>query len=195
MAINELLTFVREWGRSPRDVAAVAPSGHALASLITRKISPATGPVLELGPGTGAFTRALLRRGVSEDHLTLIEVGRSFADLLREKFPSARVLQMRAEVLSLQPPYLGNTFGAVVCGLGFLNMPRDTVFRILSGAFLYLQPHGEFFMFTYGATCSVPEDVLGELGLRATRLGKTYLNFPPATVYSISRCNDEVPQP
>jgi phospholipid N-methyltransferase len=63
-------------------VAAILPSGRALASLITKDISAATGPVLELGPGTGVFTQALLARGVRQQDLTLIEYGSDFARLL-----------------------------------------------------------------------------------------------------------------
>ncbi len=77
-------------------VAAVAPSGPVLARLITREIMPDVGPVLELGPGTGVFTRALLARGVPESHLTLIEFGPEFARLLAERFPQARVVSIDA---------------------------------------------------------------------------------------------------
>ncbi|TIV94667.1 MAG: phospholipid methyltransferase, partial [Mesorhizobium sp.] len=72
---SETLQFFRAWLSEPLRVAAVTPSGRALAALIVSEISPATGPVLELGPGTGVFTRALLGRGIAEENLALIELG------------------------------------------------------------------------------------------------------------------------
>ena len=53
---NDFLSFFLSWMSAPRRVGAIAPSGAALADLITREITASTGPVLELGPGTGAFT-------------------------------------------------------------------------------------------------------------------------------------------
>jgi hypothetical protein len=56
-------------------VGAVAPSGRALADLITAEITQDTAPVIELGPGTGVFTAALMQRGVPQDRLALMSMG------------------------------------------------------------------------------------------------------------------------
>jgi phospholipid N-methyltransferase len=72
IAMPDVLFFLRAWTCHPLRVAAIAPSGTALAELITREIAPTCGAVLELGPGTGVFTRALLARGVREEDLTLV---------------------------------------------------------------------------------------------------------------------------
>ena len=89
---NDFLSFFLSWMSAPRRVGAIAPSGAALADLITREITASTGPVLELGPGTGAFTYKLLKRGVRQQDLTLIEYGSDFMKLLQMRFPNARVL-------------------------------------------------------------------------------------------------------
>ncbi|HYF53350.1 MAG TPA: hypothetical protein VEA41_03745, partial [Salinarimonas sp.] len=73
MASSDVVPFLKAWLRQPLQVAAVAPSSRALAGLMTRGIGPCTGPVVELGPGTGSFTRALLERGVAEADLVLVE--------------------------------------------------------------------------------------------------------------------------
>ncbi|WP_216073477.1 hypothetical protein, partial [Acinetobacter baumannii] len=59
---SDAFQFFRLWIANPSRVAAVAPSGEALARLMTEEISAETGPVIELGPGTGASPRALLSR-------------------------------------------------------------------------------------------------------------------------------------
>ena len=56
MSIADIPPFFLAWLRNPRSIAAVAPSGARVAALMTRDIDFATGPVMELGPGTGAFT-------------------------------------------------------------------------------------------------------------------------------------------
>lgn len=91
-----MLTFLKSWVAKPLQVAAIAPSGRALTDLMTREIGPSIGPVIELGPGTGVFTRDLLGRGVAPHDLTLIEYGSAFTDLLGSRFPGARVIQMDA---------------------------------------------------------------------------------------------------
>lgn len=187
MALADLTLFLREWLRNPLSVAAIKPSGRSLAALITRDISSRSGMVLELGPGTGVFTQALLEQGVREENLTLVEYSSEFARHLKRRFPGARTLEFDAEKLAENRLYAGAPAGAVVCGLGLLNMSRDKVARIIRGGFSYLRPDGEFFLFTYGARCPVPQGVLAELGLDAQRVGRTYRNIPPAAVYRIRR--------
>lgn len=186
-AITDLMPFFRAWMRNPRSVAAVAPSGRALASLITQEISARTGPVIELGPGTEAITQALLERGVREQDLTLVEYGSDFARLLQVRFPDARVLWMDAAALNRHLLFNEAPVGAVVCGLGLLNMEQKKIAEILRGAFRFLRPDGAFFLYTYGKRCSVPETLLDALDLEATRIGRTFRNLPPASVYRIVR--------
>ena len=179
--------FIRSWIADPFRVAAVAPSGEALARLMTRDILPSAGAVLELGPGTGAFTRALIARGVRESDLTLVEFGEEFARILQERFPEARVLQMDAARLGKHDLFPGQVVSAVVSGLPILSMPPRKMMAILSAAFSYLCPAGSFYQFTYGPRCPVPNPILERMGLKAERIGGTMRNLPPASVYRISR--------
>ena len=120
MTAQNLLLFFRALASSPRAVGAVVPSGANLASLITSEITAASGPVLELGPGTGVFTEALLERGVRESDLTLIEYGSDFMRLLQARFPRARVLWMDAAWMASHDLF-EHPLGAVVSGLPLLN--------------------------------------------------------------------------
>ena len=171
----------------PRRVGAVVPSGAALARAITREISPSSAPVVELGPGTGAFTEQLLERGVPEDRLALIEYGPDFARLLEERYPSARVLRMDATRLRHVELFEDEKAGAVVSGLPLLSLSPREVIGILRGAFHHLRDDGAFYQFTYGPRCPVPSAILDRLGLRASRIGRAIINVPPAGVYRITR--------
>ncbi|MBX9827113.1 MAG: methyltransferase domain-containing protein [Xanthobacteraceae bacterium] len=184
---NDFLSFFLAWISAPRRVGAIAPSGAALADLITREITPSSGPILELGAGTGAFTHQLLKRGIRQQHLTLVEYGSDFMKLLQVRFPGARVLWMDAARLAAERLYDGAPVGAVISGLPLLNMSTRKTIAILSGAFSYLRPGGAFYQFTYGISCPVPRPVLDRLGLRATLVDRAMLNMPPAAVYRLSR--------
>jgi len=129
MAAQNLLLFFRALACNPRSVGAIAPSGANLASLITSEITAASGPVLELGPGTGVFTEALLERGVRESALTLIEYGSDFMRLLQARFPRARVLWMDAAWMASHDLF-EHPLGAVVSGLPLLNFAPKKVAAI-----------------------------------------------------------------
>lgn len=184
------LTFVREWVRSPARVAAVAPSGRSLARLITRDISPSSAPVIELGPGSGVFTRELLNNGVPEDRLALVERGSLFLEELARAYPSAQIHAFDASELRHKWLFDGQGAGAVVSGLPLLSMPPFKVLSILHGSFRNLRAGAGFYQFTYGRKCPVPSVILDRLRLRAERTGRTVLNIPPASVYRISRAVD-----
>ncbi|KAB1125022.1 class I SAM-dependent methyltransferase [Neorhizobium galegae] len=186
-AFSDFLHFFRSWISNPLRVAAVAPSGDSLARLMTQEIAPLDGPVIELGPGTGVFTRALLARGVAQSDLTLIEYGPEFVPGLQRRFPEARVLQMDAAKLAHEDIFEGEPVGAVISGLPLLSMSPRKITSILGGAFTYIRPGGSFYQFTYGPRCPVPRPILDRLGLKAVHIGHTVRNLPPAAVYRISR--------
>jgi phosphatidylethanolamine/phosphatidyl-N-methylethanolamine N-methyltransferase len=184
---SDFVQFFRSWISNPMQVSAIAPSGERLARLMTKEVDALDEPILELGPGTGVFTRALLARGVRESDLTLIEFGAEFIDKLSDRFPQARIVQMDAGKIADAGLFDETPVGAVVSGLPLLSMSPAQVTAIVSGAFSVLRPGGSFYQFTYGPRCPVQRPILEQLGLQATRIGGTVRNLPPASVYRISR--------
>ncbi|QQA41172.1 class I SAM-dependent methyltransferase [Pelagovum pacificum] len=184
---SDLRRFLRSWAADPLQVAAISPSGTALARLITREIDVHHAPVLELGPGTGVFTRALIDRGLAPADLTLVELGAEFAALLGDRFPGVRIVRADAARIVPQLLFPEQKAGAVISGLGLLSMPPRRVLAILANAFDCLRPDGYVYQFTYGPMCPVPRPILDRLGLKARRIGGTWRNLPPASVYRISR--------
>lgn len=191
-ALIDTLAFLRAWLGAPLRVAALAPSSEALARLITAGISEAQAPVIELGAGTGVFTRALLARGVPEEALALVESDANLARLLRARFPRARVLAVDAARLRGAALFGGAAAGAVVSGLPLLSMPPRRITAVLAAALGYLRPGAPLYQFTYGVRCPVPAQVMEHLGLSAVPIGRTLANLPPATVYRITRRETEV---
>lgn len=181
--VADILPFLRACIGNPAQVAAITPSSRQLAYLMTREISAETGPVLELGPGTGVFTRALLARGVRECDLTLVECHDDFSRLLNGRFPEARVVSLDAMRLGPAKLFDGRPVGAVISGLPLRLMPPKKVFAVLRGAFGYMRPGSALFQFTYRPRCPVSRRVLDRLGLTATCIGSVFWNAPPAAVY------------
>jgi phosphatidylethanolamine/phosphatidyl-N-methylethanolamine N-methyltransferase len=181
------LLFISLWLRQPFRIGAVSPSGHALAALMTAAIRPEDGPVIELGAGTGVFTHALLARGVPEQDLLLVEDNPELADMLRQRFPAARVVVADAACLDDHYPFGELRAGVIVSGLPLLSMPEHKVIAILQVAFALLRDIGAFYQFTYGFGCPVQSRVLAHAGLTAERVGWVAANIPPATVYRFAR--------
>jgi phospholipid N-methyltransferase len=184
---HDALHFLRRWWADPRHVGAIAPSGRALAGLITRGIHGRSGRIAEFGAGTGAFTQALLGRGVREGHLVLVERDEAFAARLRERYPRAHVLAMDAARFGEWARAERFAAGAIVSGLPLRNFTPDSRRHILAGAFASLCGDGALYQFTYGFACPVPPALLDGLRLEAIRVGRVLFNLPPATVYRIQR--------
>lgn len=187
MPTSDELRFLRAWLGAPLRTASVTPSSRHLAALITKEIGPHTGPVLELGPGTGVFTSALLMRGVAERDITLVEACDDFIPPLAARFPRARVLHMDARGIDDALRGDAEPLGAVVSGLPLLSMPPWTVVAILRACFARLRPGGAFYQFTYTARCPVHPALRQRVGLTAEKIGTTLRNIPPAAVYRLSR--------
>jgi phospholipid N-methyltransferase len=140
--MSDSITLFRTWISDPLRNSLIVPSGRALAVAMTREISSAQSPVLELGPGTGVFTRQLIHRGVPQERIALVESAGSLARMLRRQFPTAVLLETDATELRRCDPFDGKKIGAVISGLPLLSMPAWRVFAILYGAFRILRPEG-----------------------------------------------------
>lgn len=178
--------FARAWFADPRRVGAIAPSGRSLARLITRQLDETSGPVIEIGPGTGVFTDAILACGIPPEQLTIVERSAPLARMLRNKFPAVRVIEADASTLHGTIYGIGGA-GAVISGIPILTMPDPDTRTLLRFLFNELRAGGAFYQFTYGMRCPIRRAVLDSLGLHADRVGSTMRNLPPATVYRISR--------
>ena len=91
--LTDNLRFLRALIARPKNIGAVVPSSRALARAIARQIDPARpGPILELGPGTGVITAAILDRGVAPERVTVIEYDPEFAAAIAARFHGVHVI-------------------------------------------------------------------------------------------------------
>jgi phosphatidylethanolamine/phosphatidyl-N-methylethanolamine N-methyltransferase len=184
--------FWRSWTLDPLRVGAILPSSRSLAKLITSEINAKMAPIIELGAGTGVFTEELIARGVPESALTLVERDIALVRLLSRRFPSATVAH--ADAWRLKRLNLGETRpGAFVSGLPLVNMPSRAIVSVLRFAFAQMRRGGSFYQFTYMPYCPISGDILDRVGLHAQRIGGTFANVPPASVYRLVSRADCVP--
>ncbi len=181
---KDLRLFLSQIVSKPHQVVALAPSSAALCQEMVAGLDPNKGPVIELGPGTGNITRAILGRGIAPQMLHSVEMNANFCTHLRESFAGVNVHHMSA--CDLDKLGLKNV-QAVISGLPLLSMPIGVQRDILNGSFNSLAPEGSFVQFTYGPNPSVNTDLRKEMALSWTRSDKIWRNLPPARVYRFTR--------
>jgi phosphatidylethanolamine/phosphatidyl-N-methylethanolamine N-methyltransferase len=190
--VKERFSFLLQYFRNPKEVGAILPSGPAVSHLITREIDPRHAPVLELGPGTGSFTRAILSRGIKPADLTLVETNSEFCSLLQRDFPGVHVHCMNAAEIARRNLFAGRQVGAVVSGVPFLLLKPSEAYAILDSVFKVMRPDASLYQITYGFKAPFPQDIVRALGLVATPVGRALLNAPPAAVYRLRRRTNPV---
>jgi phosphatidylethanolamine/phosphatidyl-N-methylethanolamine N-methyltransferase len=178
--------FFRSWMQDPFHVASIVPSSRWLAKLMATGLEPGA-RVVELGAGTGTLTEAILDRGVRPEDVYLVEQHGAFVDVLRQRFPGATVVQTDAAAVSAELGELRGTVDYVISGLPILWFNKEKKAQILREAFTLLRPAGRYHQFTYLGPPPVGPRIMASLGLRATLLGVSPINLPPAFVYRFER--------
>ncbi len=196
--LRSIGTFLGEWLRDPVRTASVTPSGRQLARLMVAALPAGARRVVEIGAGTGVFTRAPLAAGIVPQDLVVVEINPHLADFLRRRFAGVNVVC--ADAQRLEPLLAGMGLGgpdtcmdAVVSGLGLLSMHAEMRCAIVRAAFAVLAPHGCLVQFTYGPRSPVRRRERDALGLTVERRGFALRNLPPATVYVYRRRPCEPP--
>lgn len=181
--------FFRSWLDNPMIAGAVSPSGRALARMMARYVDPLeAGPIIELGPGTGSITEALLRRGVEPERLYLVEFDAGFCRLLARRFPGVHIIKGDAYRLSeTLGDRLAEPAAAIVSSLPLLMKPERQRLALLGDAFTCMAPEGRFIQFTYGPASPIPRGRLAGPAFRAEGSPPVWLNLPPARVWVYRR--------
>jgi phosphatidylethanolamine/phosphatidyl-N-methylethanolamine N-methyltransferase len=180
--LDDEVRFIRSWIERPLSIGAVTPSSKMLARAMARYVDPhSDGPVVELGPGTGPVTAALVEAGVDPSRLVLVEFNPGFCRILRARYPDATLVQGDAysmrrllETLLLEPA------AAVVSGLPLVTKPMRQRLRLVRDAFDLMLPGAPFVQFTYSVASPLPRQ-LGGFSVEASE--RIWMNIPPARVW------------
>jgi phosphatidylethanolamine/phosphatidyl-N-methylethanolamine N-methyltransferase len=163
-------------------MGAVMPSGRLLARTMAQYVEiDSDDPVIELGPGTGAITSALLHRGVDQKRLVLVEYNPGFCALLRDRYPQAKVVQ--GDAYSLRDTLwnvLAAPASAIVSGLPLVTKPMTIRLKLIRDSFAALAPGAPFVQFTYSVAPPIPKSLPGVSTEASERI---WMNLPPARVW------------
>lgn len=181
--------FLKSWFDKPLMIGAVAPSSPQLARLMASHVDPAApGMVVELGPGTGVVTHALIERGIDAERIASIEYNSDFCTLLRQRYPRVHFVhgdayRMRHSIEGL----IGDRprpLAAVVSSLPLFTRPLPERVRLLEEAFDLMVPGAPFIQFSYALVPPVPQ---GAGRFVFERTGWVVRNLPPARVWIYRR--------
>ena len=182
LRLDDEVRFLRSWIEKPLHVGAVMPSGKLLARTMAQYVEvKSEGPVVELGPGTGAITSALIDHGVDQKRLVLVEYNPGFCALLRDRYPQAKVVQ--GDAYSLRDTLwnvLSVPAAAMVSGLPLVTKPMLTRLKLIRDAFVALAPGAPFVQFTYSVAPPIPKSLPGVSTEASERI---WMNLPPARVW------------
>jgi phosphatidylethanolamine/phosphatidyl-N-methylethanolamine N-methyltransferase len=182
LRLDDEVRFLRSWIEKPLHMGAVMPSGRVLARTMAQYVDiDSDAPVIELGPGTGAITNALIAHGVDQKRLVLVEYNPGFCALLRDRYPQATVVQGDAYALrdSLWN-VLSAPASAVVSGLPLVTKPMLTRLKLIRDAFVAMAPGSPFVQFTYSVAPPIPKSLPGVSTEASERI---WMNLPPARVW------------
>jgi phosphatidylethanolamine/phosphatidyl-N-methylethanolamine N-methyltransferase len=175
--------FLQELVNCPRQVGAILPSSKKLAQAMARWLPEKSDAyVLELGPGTGSVSEALLERGLPEERLIAIEKSPKMADLLRNRFPRAKIITGDAfqldKLLKRHVRYAEN-IGMVFSSLPLMNFEAHIADSLARKIRALLPPEGRLVQYSYHVANRQPK-AAAHFHYVASHL--VWLNLPPARV-------------
>jgi phospholipid N-methyltransferase len=185
---NGRLAFFKGFLRNPTGIGSIIPSSRWLERRVVETANVgASRLVVELGPGTGGTTRAILKALPPEATLLAIEINPEFVGYLRacsdprlsvysgsaEQLPAALASVNHGRILPGARP------DAVISGIPFSTMPPDLGRRILRTIWDCMAPGGRFVAYqVMGAVAELAPHILGSPEVRVE-----FLNIPPLRVF------------
>ena len=184
--VNHKLRFFKGLVTQPKTVGAIVPTSVYMAKRMASVANPASGlPVLELGPGTGVVTRALLKRGIAAENLFAVEYSTEFCAHLRRAVPGLRLIEGDAFDLDATLGADRTTrFDCVISGLPLLNFSPAKRIALLNDVLARIPKGRPFLQFCYGPVAPIPA---GRGHYSVKRFGWEFRNIPPAQMWMYRR--------
>lgn len=173
------LRFLKGWVKQPKSVGSITPTNKQAADLMASLIPKGSDlPILELGPGTGPITKAILASGIAPEKLISVEYNGEFCDHLRERYPQVTFVHGDAFDLSnTLSDFAGQKFAAILSGLPLLNFAPDKRENFIEDGLKWLAPGAPFIQLCYGPLPPVKAKA-GKFNAHPTKW--VLSNVPPA---------------
>ncbi len=182
LRLNGTFAFIQEYFKHPLQIASIIPSSRFLE----RRIVIASGvssshSIVELGPGTGGTTRALLNAMPHEAKLLCIEMNLHFYKLV-SSIKDARLIVHLGNACSLKEIISGYNLDApkvVISGIPFSTMTAAVGSQIIDAISSSLAPNGRFVAYQFSSKVSI----LCRPFLGSAQTEMELLNIPPMRIY------------
>ena len=155
---DDELKFFKGWIDKPKAVGSIVPTSSVTARKMASVIDPGSGlPVLEVGPGTGVITRAILARGVKPENLYTVEYSADFVRHLRRLYPKVNVIEGDAfNLAATLGDRRGMVFDSIISGVPLLNFPVAQRIAYLEDLLNRLPDGRPVVQLTYGPLSPIP---------------------------------------
>lgn len=177
------MAFLREFLSRPLAVASVAPSSVFLEQRVVQAAALSDARVVvELGPGTGGTTRALLRAMAPQARLLAIDLNPRFCERLRQRIADPRLVVQEGSAVDLALHLKHWQLSApdvVVSGIPFSTLPVDAVQAVVASIKDCLAPEGRFV--AYQLRAHVADYTEPHLGV--PQVDWEWRNLPPMRVF------------
>jgi phosphatidylethanolamine/phosphatidyl-N-methylethanolamine N-methyltransferase len=183
---DDELQFFKGWIDRPKTVGSIVPTSSITARKMASIVNPASGlPVLEVGPGTGVITRAILARGVKPENLYALEYSPEFVRHLRRIYPGVNVLEGDAFNLSAAlGDRSGMIFDSVISGVPLLNFPVPQRIAYVESLLDRIPAGRPIVQLTYGPLSPIPP---GRGDYHVEHLHFVVRNIPPTQLWIYRR--------
>lgn len=184
--IADTALFFGLWLRKPLQIAAICPSGALVAAAMARLANPArTGPLLELGAGTGTITRGLVAAGWPPERIIACERESQLLQVVRRDIPGVKTLLADATDLESELDRIGvERLAAVVSSLPIKWFSLEAQCAVLRACFVRMGRDGPFLQLTNAFSSPLP---LAALGLTGRQAARVWRNVPPAQIWAYTR--------
>jgi phosphatidylethanolamine/phosphatidyl-N-methylethanolamine N-methyltransferase len=183
--LKEWVFYIKRCIKNPIQLGSIAPSSKETAEFLVKHIKKEEGYVLELGAGTGSFTKALLECGVDAKTLICVEIDPFFCDYLKKRFPDLKVYCGNAcELEKVLPKEIQGKVITTVSSIPFLTLSKNAREQIVLSSLSMMPRDGRFIQVSYSPVSPVPWQ---KLGLTQHRYGLIWKNLPPISIFGYEK--------
>lgn len=179
--ISESRAFLRSFFAHPRHVGAVLPTSRRtvretldLADLRSARL------VVELGAGTGVYTRELLARLPRDARLVAFEIDPRLAARLAGNLEDPRLEVVASSAERIESHAAAGAIDVIVCALPFTSLPPPVRRRVLDASLRGLSPRGVMLVLQYSPL--MRRDLERTFG--SVQRSFSPLNMPPAVLFA-----------
>ncbi|MDC0252853.1 methyltransferase [Chloroflexi bacterium] len=181
-----ILIWLKNWIKYPLVLGAVLPTQKFASDLMASEVDGKINTVVELGAGTGQITNSILKKGIKEENLILVEINKEFSKILKDKFPKAQIYS--EDVITFLENFekrFNKRIDLIISGIPLVSLNKNIRNKLCELSVDNLSEFGKFFQITYFIRCSFPNEVIKKYNLSKKLKGFTPFNVPPAFIWKI----------